>query len=206
LTESYSAPPAQREFLLAANVIFVYFYAVEQAIKITAFSWAYFLPKINGSRCLSYTNIFDFAVSLASFLEITVLTGTGTGINLLRSFRALRLLNAVNSIRQILAAASTSASTVLGCFGLFMVFIVAFAVMGVPVFHDVKRGLSLTRVTHFDTVKAGIVVLTRTAAGEDWPALMYQLSVQPPQCHMPPSQSWIEYYAEKLMRTLLDLN
>jgi hypothetical protein len=122
----------------------------------------------------------------------------GTGINILRSFRALRLLNAVHSIRQLMLAATACAGTVLSSFGLFMIFVVGYAVMGVPVFHDVKRAKGLTRQANMDTVKEAIQILIRTAGGEDWPSLMYDLSVQPPQCTMPPNQSWIEFYQERI--------
>jgi hypothetical protein len=79
-----------------------------------------------------------------------------------------------------------------------MIFVVGYAVMGVPVFHDVKRAKGLTRQANMDTVKEAIQILIRTAGGEDWPSLMYDLSVQPPQCTMPPNQSWIEFYQERI--------
>jgi hypothetical protein len=90
-------------------------------------------------------------------------------------------------------AATACAGTVL-----FMIFVVGYAVMGVPVFHDVKRAKGLTRQANMDTVKEAIQILIRTAGGEDWPSLMYDLSVQPPQCTMPPNQSWIEFYQERI--------
>ena len=199
LFESYSAPPAQRKFLQRSNTIFVYFYAFEQVVKMTAFSWAYFLPKISGVRRVSWSNVFDFVVSSLSLLEITALGGHPTGINLLRSFRALRLLNSVPSIRPVLIAAASSIQNFIGCCGLFMVFIIAFVVMGVPLFHDVKRGFELTRNTHLDNVQTGFLLMTRSAGGENWPALMYQLSVQAPSCTIPPDQAWIDFYYEKIM-------
>ena len=199
LFESYSAPPAQRKFLQRSNTIFVYFYAFEQVFKMTAFSGAYFLPKINGVRRVSWSNVFDFVVSSLSLLEITAFSGHPTGINLLRSFRALRLLNSVPSIRPVLIAAASSIQNFIGCCGLFMVFIIAFVVMGVPLFHDVKRGFELTRNTHLDNVQTGFLLMTRSAGGENWPALMYQLSVQAPSCTIPPDQAWIDFYYEKIM-------
>jgi len=118
---------------------------------------------------------------------------------MLRSVRALRLLNVVHSIRQLILAANASLGTVLSSFGLFMIFVIGYAVMGVPVFHDVKRAYALTRQANMDTVKGCIEILMRTAAGEDWPALMHDLSVQAPTCTIPPDQSWISFYAERIM-------
>ena len=73
--DSFSLGEAEQAGLGVANQLFVYFYVWEQGLKMAAFSWAYFVPKINGSRRVSYTNVFDFIVTLGSFLEITVLRG-----------------------------------------------------------------------------------------------------------------------------------
>ena len=70
LLESPDAPLSHQAVLHIVEQVFVCFYVVEQVIKITAFSWAYFVPKINGSRVVSLTNTFDFVVSLISFLQI----------------------------------------------------------------------------------------------------------------------------------------
>jgi hypothetical protein len=75
LLDSYSLGEAEQAGLGVANQLFVYFYVLEQGLKMAAFSWAYFVPKINGSRRVSYSNAFDFIVTLCSFLEITVLRG-----------------------------------------------------------------------------------------------------------------------------------
>jgi len=75
LLDSYKLGEAGQVALSAANQLFVYFYVLEQGLKMVAFSWAYFVPKINGTRWVSYVNVFDFVVTIASLLEITVLQG-----------------------------------------------------------------------------------------------------------------------------------
>jgi hypothetical protein len=198
LVESYNTPEWQRKVLQVLNQLFVYYYAAEQVVKVAAFSWAHFFPKINGKRRVSFSHLFDFLVSLVSLIE--VFSNALSALSLLRCFRALRLLNLLPPIRRVVLLASNCLPSFVACMFLFMVFVVSFSVMGTPIFHDVKRGFALTRHTNMDTVKEAVVVLVRAAGGEDWPAMMYELSVQEPYCTFPDNQTHAAQLSEKSLR------
>lgn len=179
-------PAEVSEKLMHANYFFIAFYGVEQTIKITAFSHAYFFPYKKAkkgqrhSRGFSAVNFVDFVISAASLAD--VFSTQNVGINVLRSFRVLRLVNMLPSVRALLKTARKSILTIIGCFGFLIVFIFAFGVVGVPVVGNVKRGKAVTRHSNFDTTLNSLITLFQMVAGEDWLEIMRETSVRPPFC------------------------
>jgi hypothetical protein len=132
-----------------------------QALKLLAFAHAYFFPVIEGQRTFSFMHTFDFLVSAASVAEIAVNTDDSASINVLRTFRVLRLLNALPSVRSLIQTASNSILTILGCFGVLVIFVLGYAIVGVPLFGNVKYGTYITRTSNFQTTVNALIVLFR---------------------------------------------
>ncbi|XP_028397956.1 voltage-dependent L-type calcium channel subunit alpha-1D-like [Dendronephthya gigantea] len=172
--QHYEEPIIYTRVLDGFNIGFTAVFLLECILKLIAFR-----PK---NYFLDRWNIFDFVVVVGSIIDITVAEiqsggGTQFSFSFFRLFRALRLVKLLNQgagIRQLLWTfiKSFQALPYVGLLILMTFFI--FAVVGMQLFGKIELNddTAITVHNNFQTFPQAILVLFRSATGENWQQIM----------------------------------
>ena len=128
-------------------------------------------------------NVFDFVVVLATLAGYIVKAVTGVSLGsfatVIRGFRIARLFRLIRGAPKLRELVNTIILTLpaLGNIsGVLMMLFFIYAVMGVQLFSGVKLGDSLNAMANFQTFWDAILILMRSATGENWNGIMYELA------------------------------
>ena len=151
-----------------------------------AFRWHYFSSNLNN---------FDFFVVVSSLVEILLsLAATGTiellrigpqlarVLRILRVSRLLRLFNKFEGLQALIETIIFSVSNLLNVFLLLLLVFFIYAILGVFIFSDVKRGDVINDFVNFKNFGQAMLILLMIATGEDWNKIMFDTSRTPPDC------------------------
>ncbi len=176
----YGSSDAFRYITDLLNAIFTTIFAVEAALKITAYGWRYF---DNG------WNQFDFGIVVGSISGLILLAVTNTNVVLVitvaRMFRALRVIRLVNGFTSVKRLTSTVMLCLPGLVNiilLLLLFIFIFTVLGVQLYAAVGFYGSLDAHANFQSFGTGLLTLFRFATGEGWPQFMADVAHKRDNC------------------------
>jgi hypothetical protein len=166
-------PPALKDFLEVANIVFCIIFAAEMCMKLFALGPSEYYG--------DNFNCFDCTVVIISFVELAL---GGKGLSALRMLRLVRVFRLVKFLpelqRQFMIMGETLGS-VLSFLLLLGLFIFIFAVLGMFIFggnlefdeEDDYGKFKTTARKNFDTLLWALVTIFQTLTLEDWNVGMY---------------------------------
>ena len=176
----YGSSDGYRYITDLLNVVFTTIFAIEAALKITAYGWRYF---DNG------WNQFDFVIVIGSISGLILLALTSTNVVLVitvaRMFRALRVIRLVNGFTSVKRLTSTVMLCLPGLVNiilLLLLFLFIFTVLGVQLYATVGLYGSLDAHANFQSFGTGLLTLFRFATGEGWPQFMADVAHERDNC------------------------
>lgn len=151
-----------------ANNVFAVFFAMEAAIKLSAFG-----PK---QYFAVAWNKFDFALVLAS--GIGVLASVGPVATLFRIFRVARIIRLVRVSRGLLLLFRTLIVSIPSLINVGIILLLAlfiFSIVGMNLFAGIRYGPGggLTEDANFDAFFTSMITLFRSSTGENFNGLMH---------------------------------
>jgi hypothetical protein len=159
------------------NVIFMWIFTAECALKLAALDYHYFFDA---------WNVFDFIVVAASLIEsLSSFDFNPTLVRIFRVFRLARLLKLTRKAKGVQTLVATFEATLpsLAHVGLLLlIFFFMYAVLGVQLFCNVQHGDAVTRHADFSSFGTSLFTLFRLSTGENWNIVMHELMTQPPHC------------------------
>jgi Ion transport protein len=166
-TDHQDMSPTFEQFLNISNVIFAQIFALEMILK-----WIG-----NGMRAYfsDAFDVFDGFVVVVSELEL-FMTGGGSGITVLRTFRLLRVLKFLrdwHSLRKLLSVVLASVNDLLYFSMVLVLFIFIFAVLGMQLFRGKFTFDNETVRPNFDSFGWSVVTVFQIISGENWSAVMF---------------------------------
>ena len=157
------------------NYCFAIIFTVEAILKIYALN-----PK---GYFREGWNMFDFVVVVATLAgyAIKIVTGLSIGsmATVVRGFRIARLFRLIRGAPKLRELVNTIILTLpaLGNIsGVLAMLFFIYAVMGVQLFSSVKLGESLNAQANFQNFWDAVLLLMRSATGENWNGVMYELA------------------------------
>jgi hypothetical protein len=173
------------------NYIFSAVFIVEMILKLMGFGLAYFKDA---------WNVFDFSIVwltiIGYIVQTTSTVSVGPVAGAVRAFRIGRLIRLVRGAPKLRELINTLVLTLpaLGNISavLFLLYFI-YAVMGVQLFAKVKYGDALNEQANFQTFGSAMMMLFRSATGENWNGVMYDLGNQD-DCRAQDLISWDDKY------------
>ncbi|KAF4323781.1 hypothetical protein BBO99_00000958 [Phytophthora kernoviae] len=170
----------QAYIINVVNEFFAAVFALEAAMKLTAFGMEYFEDQWNQ---------FDFFVVVGTLLSIIVELFTSASIRSLamtvrvfRVTRILRLVRASKSIRQILLTLYIAAPGLSNITSILFLMLFIYATMGVQLFAKVMLHNNIDTHANFQNFGRAFLFLLRVATGEAWNYCMHDLAAPTPGC------------------------
>jgi len=128
-------------------------------------------------------NVFDFTVVVATLAGYIIKAATGVSIGsmatVVRGFRIARLFRLIRGAPKLRELVNTIILTLpaLGNIsGVLLMLFFIYAVMGVQLFAYVKLGDALNDQANFQNFWGAMLMLMRSATGENWNGVMYELA------------------------------
>eukprot|EP01062_Namystynia_karyoxenos_P080994 TRINITY_DN8825_c0_g1_i1.p1 TRINITY_DN8825_c0_g1~~TRINITY_DN8825_c0_g1_i1.p1 ORF type:complete len:2558 (+),score=908.40 TRINITY_DN8825_c0_g1_i1:72-7676(+) len=146
-----------------ANIVFITIFAIEAALKITAWSRLYFSDN---------WNCFDFALVLLSFGGLAVSARQVSVFRILRVARVLRLMRKAKGLCSLFETLYYSSPALLNISLLLLTIYFNFAVMGVQLFGDVGNRDHFDKWLNFENVGNAMIALYVISSTEKWSDLM----------------------------------
>lgn len=123
--------------------------------------------------------MFDFVVTGVSLAGSPIWSGTNLPLlSVFRVVRLLRLIPKATGLRMMFQTLAFSFPALFNVGGVLSLFFFIYAVMGVQLFHGVKRGTFLDRHANFDQFPRALLTLFRMATGESWNGIMHDLIIE----------------------------
>ncbi|GMF42977.1 unnamed protein product [Phytophthora fragariaefolia] len=176
----YGQATAQTTAMEILNSFFAAIFAIEAALKTTAYGFAYF--EDNWNR-------FDFFVvvgTLASIvLEIVTTARLRTLAMLVRVFRVtriIRLVKASKGIRHILTTLYLALPGLSNITSILALMLFIYTTMGVQMFAKVALSDNIDMHANFQTFGKGFLFMIRAATGESWDDCMHDFAASPEGC------------------------
>lgn len=171
----FGMPATWAAILDAMNAFFTIIFTFEAALKLSAFGRSYWY---------SSWNVFDFIVVIASIagwlLEAIGGFAIGPVASVVRTFRVarvVRLVKQARSLRLLFRALLVTLPGLANIASLLALFIIIYAILGQQLFAHVRFGEALNEDANFRSLGNALLLLIRTATGEDWNAFQAELSV-----------------------------
>jgi hypothetical protein len=174
------------EILEKINYFFTAAFTLECGAKLIAHGGNYFN---------SAWNKFDFFVVSASFLDIVMANMSANSLKVIRVgpqlarimrvmrvTRLFKLLNKYKGLQALLQTITFSMPSVINAFALLFLVYFIFSVLAVFFFKDVTSGEQIDDYMNFSNFGYSMEMMLRLSTGEDWPAVMYDLSNEEDDC------------------------
>merc|ERR1711871_1549854 len=160
--------------MLVLNYVFSAVFFIEMVIKLLGFGCSYFKDA---------WNIFDFTIVWLAVIGTVVSqvssVSVGPVASAVRAFRIGRLIRLVRNAKNLRELVNTIFLTLPAVANisavLFLLYFI-YAVMGVQLFAKVKFGESLNSHGNFMNFGSAMMMLFRSATGENWNGVMYDLA------------------------------
>jgi len=94
-------------------------------------------------------------------------------LRILRVFKLLRLIPRADGLRTMFQTLAFSFPALFNVGGVLFLFFYIYAVIGVQLFGNVKRGENLDRHANFETFGGALLTLFRMSTGESWNGIMH---------------------------------
>lgn len=166
---------AWQDCMTYSNLVFTLVFAVEAALKLTAFGVRnYFRDKWNAFDffvvCISIASVaLDFSNTQSlSFMPL---------LRVLRVVRVFRLIKRAKGLQRLLTTLLYSLPALINVGSVMLLFFFIFGVVGMNLFGGMKRGEYLTRHANFDTFPNALLLLLRMLTGESWDGIMQDCMV-----------------------------
>jgi hypothetical protein len=157
------------------NYMFAAIFTVEAALKLYGLG-------VKGYFKVGW-NVFDFTVVVATLAGYIIKAATGVSIGsmatVVRGFRIARLFRLIRGAPKLRELVNTIILTLpaLGNIsGVLLMLFFIYAVMGVQLFAYVKLGDALNEQANFQNFWDAMLMLMRSATGENWNGVMYELA------------------------------
>eukprot|EP01065_Artemidia_motanka_P016646 TRINITY_DN2025_c3_g1_i2.p1 TRINITY_DN2025_c3_g1~~TRINITY_DN2025_c3_g1_i2.p1 ORF type:complete len:2034 (+),score=727.75 TRINITY_DN2025_c3_g1_i2:76-6177(+) len=160
---------------------------LEFALKFLAFGITYFRDAWNR---------FDFFLVsvwvVSTFLDFFQNAGVPVNASVLRMLRIfrimriMRLVKAAGDVRILLETVWYSLPSIANIGGFLLLLFFIYAVLGVNVFANVRRGDTASGLTYhanFESFPNALLLLFRMVTGENWNQVMHDTMVAPPDCN-----------------------
>eukprot|EP01062_Namystynia_karyoxenos_P016880 TRINITY_DN1621_c0_g1_i2.p1 TRINITY_DN1621_c0_g1~~TRINITY_DN1621_c0_g1_i2.p1 ORF type:complete len:2570 (+),score=876.68 TRINITY_DN1621_c0_g1_i2:81-7790(+) len=175
-TSHYQRPALLEQFGDASNIFFVVAFTLEVVVKVIGMTPQFYF-RDNWNR-------FDFSV-----VAVSLVSGSGGPISVLRLFRVLRLvrlLNKTRGLRALVNALIHSLPHIWNVSLLLLCVYFMFGIAGVQLFGrvntDVSTGAILTRHANFRNIFYALITLYQISSTEGWTDVMHGTMIQPPHC------------------------
>lgn len=176
-TAHHDEPPWWTDARDDANSAFACVYALEAAVKMTAFGVREYWS--------SGWNRFDLCVVAGAAADAVVGDSEGAVARLVQLFRvarAFRLVKHAEGLRSLLSTLVTSLPAFWNVGALVLLLFFIYAYVGVLTFGSTRRGDALNEHANFESFPMAMLTLFRVATNDEWVGLMRDCSDFPAGC------------------------
>jgi len=168
--------------LTILNYIWTTIFLVEAAVKLIAFGVIQYFRDL--------WNCFDFLICVVSIagVAVSLLTSATSGFTsifrLLRVGRLFRLLRVAQGLRQLLKTLFLSIPSLFNVSCLLLLLFFIYAVLGSKLFAKIRwtDGYGISSQSNFRYFHQAMILLFRSATGEDFQNILSDTMMQPPLC------------------------
>lgn len=163
----YDAPYTYKKILEIGNIIFVTIFTIEAALKMIGYGFKYYF--------LENWNRFDFVIVILSLvaLDESLFSFKVNALRIIRVARLLRMVKASKGIRHLLKTLWLSLGNIANVGMLLILVFFTFSVAGIDLFGDITKGEYISHDANFSNFYLSMMLLFRTATGEDWCGVMH---------------------------------
>ncbi|KXZ52367.1 hypothetical protein GPECTOR_9g411 [Gonium pectorale] len=161
---------AWKAVMSISNAVFTAIFAVEAALKLTAFGPRSYLRDgwhlLDGFVVLVSTAsvVLDFSDTRnISFMPV---------LRVLRVVRVLRLIRSAAGLQKLMRTLIASLPALANVGSVLLLFLFIYAVIGINLFGGIKRGEYLSDYANFDSFGSAMLLLFRMVTGESWDGIM----------------------------------
>ena len=169
--EPYNQGVIMDSFLETSNLIFTIAFTVEAVVKLVGLGpCSYFRAGWNN---------FDVFLVILSWIDFLVDLGSvATLFRIFRAARLFRLIRSSDGLNDLLQCLVTSFPQMMNVFAIQFILIFVYAVMGMNLFANVRRGDNLSDHAHFSSFAMAVLTLFRMSTGESFNGIMHDAMIQ----------------------------
>ena len=167
----YNQGVVMDSFLETSNLIFTIAFTVEAVVKLVGLGpCSYFRAGWNN---------FDVFLVILSWIDFLVDLGSvATLFRIFRAARLFRLIRSSDGLNDLLQCLVTSTPQMMNVFAIQFILHFVYAVMGMNLFANVRRGDNLSDHANFSSFAMAMLTLFRMSTGESFNGIMHDAMIQ----------------------------